>query len=416
MLFRSEDALQFLSDVKEQLHEYEESDNLLNGDGDVLNRDISFEEVRRVVSNLKYKKAVGVDMIPNEILKDNCVILALQCLFQKCFQFGHIPSIWLKAIVFPVPKSATKDPYIPLNYRGISLLSCISKVYSSVLNNRIMEYYEHAEILVDEQNGFRKKRSCEDHIFVLSSIIRNRQAQGLSTFVAFIDMEKAFDCIIRDMLLYKLLQYDIVGRMYFAIKSLYFGTMAAIQLTCGQTSWFNTAFGVRQGDVLSFTDVMICYLEFLYSKISNLQEIAWKAAVDSKPKLRTYALFKENFCTEKYVLSMLSRKQRSLLAQLRLGVLPLRIETGRYRRLAVEQRICELCNLNVVEDELHFIFTCPLYGAIRPNLLRQVENSNVNFQTLSEIGKLKSMMQNNIFSLSKYIEAAWNIRTKHLFN
>ena len=165
-----------------------------------------------------------------------------------------------------------------------------------------------------------------------------------------------------------------------------------------------------------FTDVAICDLEFLYSKISNLQEIAWKAAVDSKPKLRTYALFKENFCTEKYVLSMLSRKQRSLLAQLRLGVLPLRIETGRYRRLAVEQRICELCNLNVVEDELHFIFTCPLYGAIRPNLLRQVENSNVNFQTLSEIGKLKSMMQNNIFSLSKYIEAAWNIRTKHLFN
>ncbi len=78
-----------------------------------------------------------------------------------------LPSVWLKAVINPIPKGANKDPLVPLNYKGISLLSYIGKVFSGIINYRIVIYCERNGIYEDEQNGFRRKRSCEDHIFTL---------------------------------------------------------------------------------------------------------------------------------------------------------------------------------------------------------------------------------------------------------
>ena len=80
---------------------------------------------------------------------------------------------------------------MPLNYRGISLLSCTSKVLSGILNARIYKYCELMDLIVDEQNGFRKKRSCEEHIFTLTSLVKKRLNDNMSTFVAFIDLDKS---------------------------------------------------------------------------------------------------------------------------------------------------------------------------------------------------------------------------------
>ena len=73
-----------------------------------------------------------------------------------------------------------------MNYRGISLLSCISKLYSTFINGRISKFLEHNDLLSDEQNGFRANRSCEDHVFTLNSIIK----YNTSVYVTFIDLKK----------------------------------------------------------------------------------------------------------------------------------------------------------------------------------------------------------------------------------
>ncbi len=117
-----------------------------------------------------------------------------------------MPSIWLRAIVNPILKGSGKDPYVPINYRGISLLSCVSKCYTSIMNERLVKFCDGNNILVDEQNGFRKNCSCNDHLFSLASIIRNRLATHMSTYCAFIDMEKAFDFIDR--------KYSIIAFFY----------------------------------------------------------------------------------------------------------------------------------------------------------------------------------------------------------
>ena len=131
------------------------------------------------------------------------------------------------------------------------MLSTVSKVYSSILNSRLSEYLETCGVLCEEQNGFRKGRSCEDHAFVLTNLIQDRIDQRKSTYVSFIDFEKAFDWINRDLLLYKLIMNGIDGKFYFAIKSLYCQTSSCVKLNNILSSSFNTISGVRQGDNLS---------------------------------------------------------------------------------------------------------------------------------------------------------------------
>jgi hypothetical protein len=221
-----------------------------NGD---VNTPIVLEEVVKIGSSLKLKKAIGIDNIPNEVLKQKAVAEALCVLFNKCFSISSIPTVWLKALIKPIPKGADKDPRVPLNYRGISLLSCVYKFYTAVLNARVIKYLEANNLLVEEQNGFRKGRSCLDHIYTLTSVLRNRLEQGLQTYAAFIDMQKAFDRIDRNLLLYKVLCFNIDGSMYKAIDSLYKRPLYSVLVNNSQTDWFRSLHGVRQGDNFSTT-------------------------------------------------------------------------------------------------------------------------------------------------------------------
>ena len=81
-------------------------------------------------------------------------------------------------------------------------------------------------MLADEQNGFRKQRSCEDHVFTLNSLIKNNS----NVFTAFIDLKRCFDYVDRDMLLYKLLLHHIDWKFYNSIKSIYTSTMSVIRI------------------------------------------------------------------------------------------------------------------------------------------------------------------------------------------
>ena len=163
-----------------------------------INKDISVEEVIQVAVKSKLGKSVGIDLIPNEVLKNRHIIETLQTLFQLCFDTGKLPSLWLQSIIKPIPKSKDNDPRIPTNYRGISLISCTAKFFTGILNNRISKFLDDNRSIVEEQNGFRKKRSCTDHIYVLESIIKTRQERKQDTFVTFIDFSKAFDRVNRE--------------------------------------------------------------------------------------------------------------------------------------------------------------------------------------------------------------------------
>ena len=539
---------------------------------------------------------------------------------------------------------------------------------------------EHNNIICEEQNGFRASRSCEEHIFSLSSIIRNRLGQGQSTYAAFVDFQKAFDWVNRDILLNKLAKIGINGKMYQSIKNLYAETNAYVKINQHFTEPFDTTSGVRQGDAMSptlfnifindlvykinnincgiaipngnnkseisvllYADDLILiapsesklqtmlnllevwcnknrlvinmdksqimhfrtkktqktkhnfkigniplkvvgdykYLGILFTehldysktvellansgsralgsiihKISNLKECsfqtfsdlfnsgvnpileygssvwgfksssrcqsvqnrairyhmglnrfsanlvlqgdtgwtpinisiklnmlrlwnricmlpehrvpyrilkwelnigvnnwvkdiesilssvslfpqlenmeaidisviksrlmaaeenAWTNAVCNKPKLRIYKLIKSNICTENYILCN-NKKLRSIVAQFRCGTLPIEIETGRYKNIPRDQRLCKLCNTNVVEDEFHLIFDCIVYNDIRINLFYDISCINNIFLGMSQEEKLFELTNKHFKKFGNYLIDCLEIRKNRLYN
>ena len=185
---------------------------------------------KKVYVKSESEKAVGIDFIPNEVLKNATVATVLTKYFNLVFSTGCLPTSWLRSIVKPIPKGAGKYLYIPMNYRRISLISCVGKLYSAVLNDRLVEYLGLLNLIADKQNGFRKDRSCEDHVFVLDYGVKNRLNNGQSTYVAFVDMAKAFDWVNRDFLLYKLLLSGVDGHFYKSVKAMYTSTESCVKL------------------------------------------------------------------------------------------------------------------------------------------------------------------------------------------
>ena len=238
----------FLSESRNNLKDLESN---MSNENHTLNKIITPYEVDQVTQKLKNNKSTGLDNIPNEVLKNPQVKLSMCQYFNKCFDYGKVPGVWLKSIIVPVPKGGNKDPFVPLNYRGISLLCTMTKVFTGILNNRITKFTDMNKIIVDEQNGFRKGRSCSDHIFTLTSTIKYYLNRNKSLYCTFVDLEKAFDWIERDLLYLKLLLTGIEGKIYNAIKCLYTDTTNCLRLNGQKTDWFMSNSGVRQGDTLS---------------------------------------------------------------------------------------------------------------------------------------------------------------------
>ena len=135
----------------------------------------------------------------------------------------------------------------------------------------------------------------------------------------------------------------------------------------------------------------------------------------SMPKLRTYNLIADFSSPKMYLHKPLSFIQRKFLAKTRLGVLQLRIETGRYERpkLNAEQRICKQCSLDSVENEAHFILECPRHSFQRDQLFSQIDNES--FPQFSGSEKLKFLLNNSdiVKQTSQFIIDAFDNRITH---
>ena len=117
-------------------------------------------------------------------------------------------------------------------------------------------------------------------------------------------------------------------------------------------------------------------------KLFEIYKNEWRVKSNATPKLRTYISYKNDFGIEPYVRLIHNRGQRSIVAQFRSGVLPLAIETGRYNNIPVEYRLCKYCNCNLLEDEKHFLFYCPVYSVMRKTLGDKATEIDPNYTAI----------------------------------
>ena len=97
--------------------------------------------------------------------------------------------------------------------------------------------------------------------------------------------------------------------------------------------------------------------------------------------------------------NFIPRGKRSVLAKFRTGVAPLRVETGRYESLPVEQRVCFNCTKQT-EDEKHVLIECPEYDSIRKELYDKALNCEMHFRDFNDTEKLCFLLNSSIYSQS----------------
>ena len=163
---------------------------------------------------------------------------------------GIIPNTWAIGVIRPIYKNkgAKNDPN---NYRGISLLSCFGKLFTSVLNKRVAIFLENFDILGVEQTGFRKGFSTTDNLFTIYGIIDILLFKRERLYCAFLDYEKAFDKIDRALLWQKLINDNMNSKLLDVIKNMYSIAKSCISVDGEISDFFKVDVGVRQGENLS---------------------------------------------------------------------------------------------------------------------------------------------------------------------
>ncbi|XP_077985394.1 uncharacterized protein LOC144440039 [Glandiceps talaboti] len=244
----------FHEQILQELHLIRDFDRVHNCDDSlpvIDNIEITHEDVTKAISSCHNGKACGTDDIPNELLKHggHNLIRSLAILFTTFAEQNKIPDEWRKGIIIPIFKSG--DPRDLNNYRGITLNSCLSKLYTKVIETKLREFIENNNILGEIQGGFRKDRRCEDNIFMLKGIATLRKSLNKSTYVAFLDFSKAFDCVWRDGLRVILWKVGIRGHVWKIIDDMYDKLFNKVKLNDIETDYFETTEGVKQGCVLS---------------------------------------------------------------------------------------------------------------------------------------------------------------------
>ena len=212
---------------------------------------ITLKEVRTGIRSLKNNTSVGYDCISNEMLKysSSSMVQCICKLFNLVYESGCYPSQWSESMIKPLFKSGSEND--PSNYRGISISSCLSKLFSRVLYNRLDTYIFKNDILVNNQIGFRKSFRPTDHVYTLKSMIDKSFRNKTYLYSCFIDLRKAFDTVWREALFYKLLKYGVNGKLFNILKAMYSDVKYAIKLQAGLTESFSSNIGVKQGCILS---------------------------------------------------------------------------------------------------------------------------------------------------------------------
>jgi len=219
-----------------------------------LNAPICENELMKCINEMPSGKSPGEDGITYEMLKvcvRNVGDILLK-LFNNVLTTGKVPRNWCKGMLLPLHKSGSYEN--PHNYRGISLIPVICKIFTKLLNNRLVAYVKENNLVSEEQAAYRKGYGTIDQIFVLQSIVQKYLCKKKGRFyVIFIDFAKCFDSISHKHLVYKLLQSGIHGNVLQVIRDLYEKLESCVKTQDGTTQYFECKVGTRQGCILSPT-------------------------------------------------------------------------------------------------------------------------------------------------------------------
>lgn len=210
------------------------------------------KEIASLIKCLKNSKSPGSDKLNNKLLKNlpRKALIYLTILFNGCFKLSYFPDQWKKAVVIPIAKP-NKIKSSPLSYRPISLLSCLGKLFEKVILKRLIKQAGALQIVPNEQFGFRPGYSTSHQLARIVSLIKSNFYQKNSVGMLSMDIEKAFDSVWHNALIYKLLKYDFPTSLVRLIQSYLKNRSFYVKILNETSNTHDILAGVPQGAVLS---------------------------------------------------------------------------------------------------------------------------------------------------------------------
>ena len=211
---------------------------------------VDTKEIFNIISSLENKSTAGHDGISNKLLKlvASVVSYLVAKLINRSIHEGSLPVCLKTAKVIPLHKNGNFEN--PSNYRPISLLSSLSKVFEKVLNIRTVEFLEKYQLFSNKQFRFRPKRSRAYAIASVTELMRNVIESQKTGFACFIDFQKAFDTIDHSLLMKKLQNLGFRGKINTLIASFMSDRKQFVVHGLKESKKLEIDVGVPQGSIL----------------------------------------------------------------------------------------------------------------------------------------------------------------------
>ena len=227
-----------------------------------LDRPFTAQEVFAAIRKLRMGSAPGEDGILADIIKTaadavnnsklragNTVVDAITLLFNFMFTNEVWPERWSTGVISPLFKDGSRLD--PSNYRPITLLSIMGKLFGSVVNARLAAFSEATDSICDEQGGFRRARGTPDQILILREVLASRKERGQPTYATYIDARKAYDTVWREQAYTRVHDSGVQGRLWRQLQTMHGELTRRVRHPLGLTDPFEVKRGVAQGAVES---------------------------------------------------------------------------------------------------------------------------------------------------------------------
>lgn len=212
------------------------------------------ENILPIVKSLNLSKTPGLDKVSNKHLR-NLPLSGLDFLskiFNCCLRNGYFPDDWKKSKIFCLCKPGKPSSEVS-SYRPISLLSNISKVFERIILQKLNAFIDERNIILSEQYGFRKGKSCNHQLFRITNYINGNLKRKKSTGMLSVDLKAAFDSVWHEALLHKMVALEFPLYLVKMVESFLSNRRFVVSMGQTNSSEKTVDVGVPQGAVLSPT-------------------------------------------------------------------------------------------------------------------------------------------------------------------
>lgn len=170
---------------------------------------ISIDQLNQYLRNMKKKDSKDSFDISVNLLLDSMPLLdsILADIINDSFESPHFPEILRQSVIVPIRKVLGTSKME--EFRPINTLPCVEKLIEKIACDQLNKYIDDADILCDEQSGFRSSHSCESALNYVISEWKEAQERGETVLAVFLDFQRAFETIDRELLLKKLYSYGV---------------------------------------------------------------------------------------------------------------------------------------------------------------------------------------------------------------